>query len=242
MQLKHDFIVWMEDVRGDLQITDKAILEILGDMAMLHGMRIGQGINTRHIHHLVWMTLNWKLKITRRPKAGETVTAVTWARDYTRVQAFRDYLILDEAGNELLRATSNWVLLDDRTMSILRLTPEVMDPYEQEPDHEAFPGFSFRRPPKDGPEVLAEIEYPILRAMIDENGHVHNTCYLDMVREVLPADVDPESLNDLESAYKKEIKPDTGHVTVTYGREGEKHVVRILDPADRSLHAEFVLA
>ena len=92
MQLRHDFTVWMEDVRSGLRMTDKALLEILGDMAMLHGMRIGQGINTRHIHHLVWMTLNWKMKITRRPKAGETITAVTWARDYTRVQAYRDYL------------------------------------------------------------------------------------------------------------------------------------------------------
>ena len=241
MQLRHEFIVWMEEVRTGLQMTDKAIMEMLGDMAMLHGMRIGQGINTRHIHHLAWLTLNWKVKITRRPKAGETITAVTWARDYTRAQAYRDYLILDEEGNELIRATSNWVLLDDRTMTILRLTPEYMDPYEQEADHEAFPGFSFRRPPKEGPEVLKEIEYPILKAMIDENGHVHNTCYLDMVREILPAETDPESLTDLESCYRKEIRPETGHVTVTYGREGEAHVVRILDPADRSLHAEFVL-
>ena len=241
MQLRHDFTVWMEDVRSGLRMTDKALLEILGDMAMLHGMRIGQGINTRHIHHLVWMTLNWKLKITRRPRAGEKITAVTWARDYTRAQASRDYLILDEAGNELVRASSNWVLLDDRTMTILRLSPEYMDPYEQEPDHENFPGENFRRPPKEGPEVLRKIDYPILKAMIDENGHVHNTCYLDMVREVLPGELDPEDFTYLESVYKKEIKPETGHVTVTYGKEGEDHVVRILDPADASLHAEFVL-
>ncbi len=241
MQLKSDFTVWMEDVRSGLRITDKALLEILGDMAMLHGMKIGQGINTRYIHHMVWMTLNWKMKITRRPKAGETITAVTWARDYTRVQAYRDYLILDSEGNELVRASSNWVVLDERTMAIKRLTPEIMDPYEQEPEREVFPGESFRRPPKEGPAVLAEIKYPILKCMIDENGHVHNTSYLDMVREVLPEDVDPESLTRLESSYKKEIKPETGYVIVSYGRENEDHVIRILDPADRSLHAEFVL-
>ncbi|MBR4166121.1 MAG: hypothetical protein IKR43_07775 [Lachnospiraceae bacterium] len=241
MQLRHEFTVWMEDVRSGLRMTDKALLEILGDMAMLHGMRIGQGINTRHIHHLVWMTLNWKLKITRRPRAGEKITAVTWARDYTRAQASRDYLILDEAGNELVRASSNWVLLDDRTMTILRLSPEYMDPYEQEPDHENFPGEGFRRPPKEGPEVLRKIDYPILKAMIDENGHVHNTCYLDMVREVLPGDVDPEDLLYLESCYRKEIRPGAGQVIVTYGQEEDAHVVRILDEEDGSLHAEFVL-
>ena len=241
MQLRHEFTVWMEDVRSGLRMTDKALLEVLGDMAMLHGMRIGQGINTRHVHHLVWMTLNWKLKITRRPRAGEKITAVTWARDYTRAQASRDYLILDEEGNELVRATSNWVLLDDRSMTILRLTPEYMDPYEQESDREVFPGESFRRPLKEGPGILRQIEYPILKAMIDENGHVHNTCYLDMVREVLPEGTDPEDFTFLEAAYRKEIKPELGHVTVTYGKSEEGSVVRILDPADGSLHAEFVL-
>ncbi|MBQ6293895.1 MAG: hypothetical protein IJK77_08510 [Lachnospiraceae bacterium] len=241
MQLRHEFTVWMEDVRTGLQMTDKALLELFGDMAMLHGMRIGQGINTRHIHHLVWLTLNWKMKITRRPRAGETVTAVTWARDYARVQASRDYMIFDSEGNELVRATSNWVMLDERTMTILRLTPEYMDPYEQEADHAVFPGEGFRRPPKEGPEVLRQIDYPILKAMIDENGHVHNTCYLDMVREVLPEETDPESFTFLEAAYKKEVKPDLGRVTVTYGRSEEGCIVRVLDPEDGSLHAEFVL-
>ena len=32
MQLRHDFTVWMEDVRSGLRMTDKALLEILGDM------------------------------------------------------------------------------------------------------------------------------------------------------------------------------------------------------------------
>ena len=72
-------------------------------------------------------------------------------------------------------------------------------------------------------------------------GHVHNTCYLDMVREVLPEDVDPEDLLYLESCYRKEIRPGAGQVIVTYGREEDAHVVRILDEEDGSLHAEFVL-
>lgn len=241
MQLTRDFTVWMEDVRTGLQMTDKAILELFGDMAMLHGMSIGQGIDRRHIHHLVWMTLNWKLKITRRPKAGETVTAVTWAGEYSRVQACREHLLLDSCGNELVRGTSNWVLVDERDESILRLTPELMDPYRPEPERKNFPGFRFRRPSKEGPAVLAELEYPILRAMIDENGHVHNTCYLDMVREVLPEAVDPESFTELEAAYKQEIKPENRSVLVVYGKEEEQHIVRILDKADRTLHAEFLL-
>ncbi|MBQ5953164.1 MAG: hypothetical protein IJL47_03855 [Lachnospiraceae bacterium] len=241
MQMRHEFTIWMENVRSGLRMTDKALLEIFGDMATLHGMSIGQGIDKRDIHHFVWMTLNWKLQITRRPKVGETVTAVTWARDYTRAQAFRDHLILDKDGNELVRATSNWVLVDDRDESILRLTPEIMDPYQSEPEHQNFPGFKFRRPPKEGPSVLREIEYPILRCMIDENGHVHNTNYLDMVREVLPEELDPEDFTGLEAAYRQEVKPENGSVIVTYGREGDSHIVRILDKEDHSLHAEVVL-
>ena len=241
MQLTHNFTVWMENVRSGLQMTDKAILEIFGDMAMLHGMSIGQGIDTRHIHHMVWMTLNWKLKITRRPRAGETVTAVTWACDYSRVQAYREHLLLDKNGNELVRGTSNWVLVDERDESILRLTPELMDPYRPEPERKNFPGFRFRRPPKEGPAVLAELEYPILRAMFDENGHVHNTCYLDMVREVLPEGLDPESFKDLEAAYKQEIRKEDRSVLVVYGKEEDWHVVRILDKTDRMLHAEFLM-
>ena len=121
------------------------------------------------------------------------------------------------------------------------MTPEIMEPYHPEADRENFPGFSFRRPPKEGPAVLGEIEYPILRCMIDENWHVHNTCYLDMVREILPAETDPESFTELEAAYRKEVKPENGSVIVTYGKEEENTVVRILDKEDRSLHAEFVL-
>ena len=33
MQMRHEFTIWMENVRSGLRMTDKALLEIFGDMA-----------------------------------------------------------------------------------------------------------------------------------------------------------------------------------------------------------------
>ena len=61
------------------------------------------------------------------------------------------------------------------------------------------------------------------------------------VREVLPEELDPEDFTGLEAAYRQEVKPENGSVIVTYGRDGDSHIVRILDKKDHSLHAEVVL-
>ena len=41
--------------------------------------------------------------------------------------------------------------------------------------------------------------------MIDCNGHMHNTAYLDLVNEVLPDDLDEACFDHVEINYRKEI-------------------------------------
>ncbi len=121
-----------------------------------------------------------------------------------------------------------------------RLTPEIMDPYQSEPDDERFPGFDFTNVHKLDFEPVSTTEFKITKSMIDCNNHVHNTSYMDLAREALPEGLDSASFNDIEIAYRKEIAPGAT-VSLEYSSDGGRHLIMIKDAADGTLHAAILL-
>ncbi|MEW8978205.1 MAG: acyl-ACP thioesterase domain-containing protein [Symbiobacterium sp.] len=241
MIFEQRFIAGIRDVGDRNELTNKAILEALTDVSNLHGLTVGQSTRDRSRSHLAWMVANWKLKVIRRPKVCDTFVARTWARGYSRAHALRDYELVDQNGEVCALATSKWVAVDTETGSLLRLTPELMDRYEPEPDRVNFPGVDFMRAaPKDVPEERrALVQAP--RYMIDLNGHVHNTMYLDLAAEVLPDDLWRRQFDSLEIHYRKEILPGQT-VLLLYGEAGGTHYVQLKSEDGAVLHAVIALS
>ncbi len=238
MQVKQDFLVRLEDTGAGFQLSNKGFVTMLTNLACLHGNRIGQGLMDREKCHLSWMVVGWRLVVDHRPRLSETVHGLTWASGYGRLQTTRDFLLYDEQGQAAAKATSSWLVLDEHNTRVLRMTPEIVEPYGPETDKQNFPGYAFpREAPAFAPERTVEVQ--VTRAMIDCNDHVHNVAYLDLFEEALPEDEDMDRFHDLTLVYRREIRP-RERITAVYGRAGEERVV-VLKETDTDLVHAFLL-
>ena len=235
MQIEQDFLIRMEDTGKGFQLSNKGALTMLTNLACLHGTRIGQGPMNREKCHLSWMVVGWRMLVDHRPLLPEAIHGVTWASGYGRLYTTRDFILNDERGRMAVKATSSWLVLDEHNTKVLRMTPEIADPYGPELDKQTFPGYVF---PREAPafEPQRTVSVRVNRTMIDCNDHVHNVAYMDLFNEALPEDEDMDRFNDLTLVYRREIRP-RQRVTAVYGRAGEERVVVLKEDGTDLVHA-----
>lgn len=240
MQAEQSFFVGIQDVGKNNEMTNKALLECMTNVTNVHGNLVGQGTGDRETTHLAWIVVNWKLQVYRRPKLCENICLKTWGQEHSRLQANRDYDVLDEKGDCIAKATSRWAVINTEDGSPLRLTPEIMDPFGCEPEHQNFPDFRFQRAKSLGLPVLASCFLQVHKSMIDCNHHVHNPAYLDLAMEILPEGLDTAHFDNVEVGYKHEIKPGET-VKLEYSCDAGTHYVMIKDQEGEEIHARIAL-
>lgn len=239
MTVEQEFFIGIQDCGLNNEISNKAILEALTNVANIHANKAGQGVNDIEKTHITWVVMNWKLEVYSRPKVCESIIARTWARESSKIQAARDYDVLDEKGNIIAKATSKWVALNTQTKRIEKLTEEMMKPYGKE-DTKNFPEYEFQRINEKDFNIISKTKFKICKSMIDCNNHVHNTAYLDLAIEALPSNLDKINFNNVEISYKKEIKLGET-VLIKYAVKDNKNYIIIKDEEDKALHSVIVL-
>lgn len=241
MIIKHNFEIGFSDVSNSNTLTNTAIIRILEDIAGMHSNLVGYGMNNIKETGLTWVLLNWKLRVFSRPHYGETIHVETWSRKSVRIYCYRDFKIYDNAGNVVAIATSKWVLLDANTMSIKKISPEILSKYESED----IP--VFENEPETDKIICPEVEpsniflYTIARRDIDINKHLHNLYYLDLAYETLPENIYQNiEFNQVEIMYKKEIKYND-KIKCFYYYDNNEHYVAIKSDDETTLHATIRL-
>lgn len=204
--IEHNFQVRIRDVGESNKLTNRALLEILEDVAGKHSDLVGFGLNDIAKTNLSWVLLNWKVKIFKRPIYGDTITAKTWGRNSSKFYTYRDFEVFDKNNNLLAIATSKWTLIDVKNLSLTKITDEIISGYKIEEKK------VFENEPEPNklliPEnVISSLDYVVRRKDIDINHHVNNISYLDIAYEVLPEDIYNNIIFDsFEIMYKKETK------------------------------------
>ena len=132
--------------------------------------------------HLFWAVTRNRVQLTRLPRLGETVTVETWPMPTTRVAYPRSVVAYDREHRELFRSISLWVLMDDRTRAMIlpRKSGVVVDGTLTGTEL-TLPHAIAARPMKN--TVSRAVGYSLL----DQNGHMNNTRYLDWVDDLLPS-------------------------------------------------------
>lgn len=218
----NNYKIGLEDIGIKNEATNKALLAIMEDVAGLHSASVGYGVLDIETKKRVWILLDWKMKVIKRPKYNDDIKAETWSRKVERLYAYRDFQLKDKEGNIIAIGTSRWILIDTDRKRPVKLTADIADLYESETDKSVFP------------EQIEDIEYEnylfkkdyyIQRRDIDINEHMHNLNYLDMAYEILPEDVYKNKVFDnIRIVYKKEIL--YGEKVVCYYEEqGNKHII-----------------
>ena len=187
------------DRNGTLRIV--ALMNIFQDVADSHASLLGIGIEHCLQHGLAWVGSNYHIKIERMPAWHEQITVCTWPSAEKKISAIRDFEVRDEQQNIIIRASSQWVLIDfakKRPVSLRDNLPDYQ-PIEERALDSDFPRIESLQ--RNDVQKIFEVRYDD----IDVNTHVNNAVYPLWATESVTNDFrlthQPE---EIEIAFKKE--------------------------------------
>ena len=132
--------------------------------------------------HLFWAVSRHRVKINRLPRLGETVRVETWPMPTTRVAYPRAMAMYSLTGELLAQSISLWVLMDgeSRAMVLPGKSGGLVEGTQRgtELDIPKSPAV------KELPRVCCR---DVTYSLLDTNGHMNNTRYLDWVDDLLSA-------------------------------------------------------
>lgn len=187
MIFESKYKVGIRDIIAGNKATDKAILSYMENAACMHSDKVGYGINDIAKTKLVWILLDWRVKIIKRPSYADEVIVKTWSKGMEKCYAYREFELLDSKENIIAIASTKWVLTNCEKGKIVRADETMQEAYQKEEKSV----FDLKELDKiiEPENVENKIEYKIRKTDIDINGHVNNLNYLDIAYEAMPLDM-----------------------------------------------------
>ena len=217
LELQLDYrLRWLDfDRYGHLQPV--TVLDICQDVATLQAEHMGIGRDDMMQNGVFWAIIRFKYEIMREPEHFQVVHVRTWPHTPTSFSFLRDFLISDQDGNVLVKAASEWVLMDYQTRKFAKLKDHFDGSYDYCEDR-AF----YAKPRKiasfeDGnrPAFMVVPSF----SDIDLNGHVNNARYPGFVVNAL--NPGPENaIRTLQIDYRHEALPESPLTVHTLVQDG----------------------
>lgn len=214
---------WMDfDQYGRMQPA--SVLDIFQDMATMQAGDMGIGRDDMLKSGVFWAVIRSKFEILRAPSHYQVVTVRTWPHSPTRFSFMRDFTMRDEADNPLIKASTEWVLMDAKT----RKFTSVKGYYHGPDDFDE--ARAFERKPRKLPD-FEEGNRPVCTVVpsysdIDVNGHVNNAMYANYVINALNPS-ENGTMKSFQIDYRHEVLPGVPlamHTLVEEGRVLSKGV------------------
>lgn len=228
MKVEKEYYIGYRDVDPNEYLSNTSLLAFLENTAGLHSQKADDDINPK----TTWFLIGWKVKLIERPKYGETIKVVTWAREFKKIESYREFEIKNEDGILLGIALSKWVYIDVETGKLQRIEKEVYDKYEPE-NITNFKEEDKYLPKLQEVEIQSEgVKFKVTKSMIDVNRHMHNIYINDAAMECLPNEIAfSGNLNEFDILYKKQSM--SGDILISKFKEDlNKVTVNILNDKD----------
>ena len=164
------------------RLKTSMILYFVQEVAGKHFDVISMDYDALASKGMIWAIIRQRVQITRLPSRGETIRLETWPMPTTRVAYPRSVVAYDEAGSEVFRSISIWVLMDIHSRSMILPGKSGISVVG------TLRGNELAVPPSLTPRVLQnERCRPVCFTDLDRNGHMNNTRYMEWIDDLLPS-------------------------------------------------------
>lgn len=191
-----------------------AVLDLFQDVAGLHANELGCGYDDFIKEHMIWVLVRVKFEIIASPVMFQRVRVRTWPLAPSRAGFQREYLITDESGSELVKGSSDWVIMHSEKRRLM-------------PAKDVYPikeGFEEKRLFEEKLSKLHDFEDDGISHIftpgfsdIDINGHVNNTKYTNFVLDAISPEKE-DKIKTLQIDYRHEVLSGT-ELTIRSSRE-----------------------
>lgn len=221
--------------------TQKLSLPMILNLAVLASKNQSDELGVGQDYHLAmglgWVILQYEVTIKRRPKVGELMRIQTYAAEYNPFFVRRPFIFFDESGDEIIKVSSIWTMLDIKNRRMARLPQAIVDKYDAELVKQVP---RIPNPIKiTGDDTVIENDYHVRYLDIDANQHVNNSKYFEWMQDVLsPEYLMTHEVTHINLKFENEIR--LGHTIlsqVVLGDGETRHRIMMGDTV--SAEAEF---
>jgi len=187
------------------------LMNELQAIADTHAEILGRGRQFCVANNIAWVVTHYLIEIIEPLREGEKLEFSTWPSKHDGLKAARDFEIKGADGRLMVRATSQWIMIDLETRRPMRLGDKL--PHDWPATAERALDLPFEKFPDFTPET--QNEFAIRYDDIDVNQHVNNAVYALWATESVPFDFhDSHRLSKLFINFKKEISANESIVVI----------------------------
>ena len=164
------------------RLKPSCVLDYMQEVAGDHSAMLGADRNMLTQKGLFWAVIRHRIQITRLPKAGEDILVKTWPMPTTRTAYPRSTIAWDAEGNECFRSISLWVLMDSESRGMILPGKSGITVSG------ILTGTELTAPHAIATRPMANTATRTVGfTLLDRNGHMNNTRYMDWVYDLLPS-------------------------------------------------------
>lgn len=115
--------VWNEEILVKSYEVDynkktklNSLFNYMQEAAFSHASKLGAGYEDLTDQGFIWVLSRVKIKVIRYPKWGEKIALETWPKGTNKLFALRDFIFRDENNEDIVVATTAWLVLDSKSM------------------------------------------------------------------------------------------------------------------------------
>lgn len=211
------------------------LMNIFQNLADINATELGVGFEFCMQKQMAWVGLNYHIKIERFPHLHEELKLLTWPSDKNNRIATRDFMVLDASDMPIIKASSQWLLVDmlrKRPISLTEHLPDLVSLNERALNT------TFEKI-EDLTSVDFSKTFDVRYDDLDLNHHVNNSIYpLWAIEAVEPEFRRGHVPSEIAIAFKKEAtypekikvlteKPDDVSVHLIKSDSEEKELARV---------------
>ena len=175
------YIVEVSDIDFRQQIKLSSLFGYLQDMATEHANRIGVGRDVLQTKYgVIWVLTRVKVDVIKYPKFKEEIIIETWPEQPGKLEFNRNFLVYDKDKNIIIKAFSQWVVIDFNTRRLRRSS--ILEEEFPENDRER-PIECTSNKLKPIGDLIPNYKKTVGYSDIDINEHLNNAKYIDYIMD-----------------------------------------------------------
>ncbi|KAK8650787.1 hypothetical protein V6N13_140413 [Hibiscus sabdariffa] len=221
LSYKEKFIIRCYEAGINKTATILTIANFLQEVGGNHAQSVGFSTDgfgttpTMRKLHLIWVTARMHIEIYKYPAWGDVIEIETWGQNEGRIGTRRDWILKNVATGEVIgRATSKWVMMNEDSRQLQKISDDVKEEYlvfcPREP-RLAFPEENSKSLKKiaklEDPAQYSRLGLKPRRSDLDMNRHVNNVTYIGWVLESMPGEIiHTHELQTITLDYRRECQ------------------------------------
>ena len=196
-------------------LTIQNLCNYFQEAAGNHAHALGVSVAQLSKKKLTWMLSRLHVKVERYPAWRDTVFIDTWPSGHNGLFATREFKVYTEAGDQVARGTSAWLLIDLLRRRPIRM-PDFIDQLVLPDLPRAIADPFLRIKPLESTTIQRHFE--VRFSDLDLNKHANNVSILNWALESVPVEIHRQHrVSSLEVFFKAEARQ--GEAILAKGRK-----------------------